>query len=63
MGFLETLTLIFVVLKLTGIGAVADWTWVAVFMPLIISGLLYLIVLVFFIVAFIGEWGWGYFTK
>jgi len=34
MGFLETLTLVFVVLKLT---AVIEWTWLQVFSPMIIG--------------------------
>jgi hypothetical protein len=63
MGFLETLTLIFIVLKLAGIGVVADWTWVSVFTPLIISGLGYLIVLVIFLMLCFGDWAWGLFRK
>lgn len=59
MGFLETLTLIFIVLKLTGIGVVADWTWVSVFTPLIIAGLGYLIVIVIFLMLCFSEWAWG----
>jgi len=34
MGFLETLTLVFVVLKLT---EVIEWTWLQVFSPMIIG--------------------------
>lgn len=38
MGFLELLTLIFIVLKLTGVIA---WSWWLVLTPLIIAGVLY----------------------
>lgn len=48
MGILEVLTLIFVVLKLTGITAVATWSWWLVLLPEIVSFLLYAI---FFIIA------------
>jgi len=34
MGFLETLTIVFIVLKLTGVVA---WTWLQVFSPMIIG--------------------------
>jgi hypothetical protein len=35
MGFFEILTLILVVCKLAGIGAIAHWSWLLVFMPMI----------------------------
>ena len=38
MGFISVLTLIFVVLKLTGL---IDWSWVWVLSPVWISGLLF----------------------
>jgi len=34
MGFLETLTIVFIVLKLT---AVIEWSWLQVFSPMIIG--------------------------
>lgn len=42
MGFTEVLTLIFVVLKLTG---VIDWSWWLVFTPSIAAGLFAIVVL------------------
>lgn len=45
MGFLELLTIIFIVLQLTGVIA---WSWWLVFTPLIIAAVFYLI---WFIVA------------
>ena len=41
MGFTEILTLIFIVLKLTG---TVTWPWVAVFMPEIAAVIIYIIV-------------------
>lgn len=49
MGFLEILTLIFVVLKLT---AVIDWSWWWVFSPLVPSILLWTVLAVSFFKAF-----------
>lgn len=48
MGFLETLTLIFVVLKLTGVVA---WSWFWVLSPMIPALLLYGVFLFIFILA------------
>ncbi|MDO4274908.1 MAG: transmembrane Fragile-X-F protein [Eubacteriales bacterium] len=41
MGFVSILTLIFIVLKLTGL---IDWSWVLVLSPVWISGLFFAIV-------------------
>lgn len=41
MGIISLLTLIFIVLKLTGL---IDWSWVWVLSPIWISGLLFIIV-------------------
>lgn len=38
MGFLELLTLVFIVLKLTG---AIDWSWLFVLMPLVVSLVIY----------------------
>nr|WP_296764013.1 hypothetical protein [Rhodococcus sp. (in: high G+C Gram-positive bacteria)] len=43
MGFLEALTLVFVVLKLTD---VIDWSWWGVLAPLWVSAAIYLLILV-----------------
>ena len=40
MGFTEVLTIVFIVLKLTGI---IDWSWILVFLPEIIAGIIYFI--------------------
>jgi hypothetical protein len=53
MGFLEVLTLIFIVLKLTGI---ITWGWLVVFLPLIIAVVFYLAWFVFF-VAMVAQTG------
>lgn len=42
MGFLEVLTLVFVTLKLTD---VIEWSWVWVLSPLIVSGSIYIFLL------------------
>lgn len=39
MGFLEILTIIFIVLKLCG---VISWSWLIVLLPLIIAGIFYI---------------------
>ena len=44
MGFLEALTILFIVLKLTGVIA---WGWFFVFLPLIISVGTYVLLLIF----------------
>ena len=49
MGFLEVLTLIFVVLKLTG---QIDWSWWLVLLPEIIAVAIYIICFVIFGVIF-----------
>lgn len=43
MGILETLTIIFVVLKLVG---VLTWGWLAVFSPMLIALVIYIILIV-----------------
>lgn len=43
MGIVGVLTIIFVVLKLTGVGAVAAWSWVWVLSPLWIGSIVWLI--------------------
>ena len=43
MGFLEVLTIIFVVLKLT---SVIDWSWWLVFSPMYIAIVLYTVIIV-----------------
>ena len=43
MGFTEVLTIVFIVLKLTGI---IDWSWILVFLPEIIAGIIYLILII-----------------
>ena len=43
MGFLEVLTLIFVICKLTSVVA---WTWFQVFIPMYISLTLYLFIII-----------------
>ena len=35
MGFFEIFTLILVVCKLAGIGVIAHWSWLQIFMPMI----------------------------
>ena len=47
MGFLEVLTLIFIVLKLIG---KIDWTWLTVFSPMIFAFSMYILMLIGFIV-------------
>jgi len=49
MGFMEILTIIFVVLKLVG---VISWSWWLVFLPVIISFSLYIIWIVVFGIIF-----------
>lgn len=46
MGFLEVLTIIFIVLKLIG---VITWSWLICFAPLIISLIIYVIIIGFHI--------------
>lgn len=48
MGFFTILTLIFVVLKVLGIGVVATWSWLVVFSPLVVEFVLALIMFGFF---------------
>lgn len=43
MGFMEILTIVFIVLKLTGY---IDWTWVQVCMPIIISFSVYALIFI-----------------
>ncbi len=43
MGFLEVLTIIFVVLKLT---SVIDWSWWLVFSPMYVAVVLYTVIIV-----------------
>ena len=43
MGIVGVLTIIFVVLKLTGVGAIATWSWVWVLSPLWIGFIVWLI--------------------
>ena len=43
MGFLEVLTIIFVVLKLT---SVIDWSWWLVFSPMYVAVVLYAVIIV-----------------
>jgi len=50
MGILEVLTIIFVVLKLVGVIA---WSWWLVLSPLILAAVIYAIVLVIYVIAFI----------
>lgn len=50
MGFLEVLTIIFVVLKIVGVIA---WSWWIVFLPLIIAVGLYVIIVIGYLFAFI----------
>lgn len=50
MGFLEVLTIIFVVLKLLG---VITWSWFFVFLPLIIAVGFYVIVLAVYLIMFV----------
>lgn len=52
MGFLEILTLVFIVLKLTGL---ITWGWLAVLSPIIVAVALYIIILMLFIVGAIGS--------
>lgn len=48
MGFLETLTIVFIVLKLT---AVIDWSWLYVFSPIFVAvGIYFLIFAAYFVV-------------
>ena len=48
MGFLEVLTLIFIVLKLMG---TIDWAWLTVFSPMIFAFSMYFLMLIGFIVV------------
>ena len=48
MGIISVLTLIFVVLKLTGL---IDWSWVWVLSPVWISGLLFVSILVIILIG------------
>lgn len=48
MGFLEVLTLIFIVLKLMG---TIDWSWLTVFSPMILAFCIYFLMLIGFIVV------------
>lgn len=50
MGILEVLTIIFVVLKLIG---TISWSWFHVFIPAIISIILYLIILCIIVYKFL----------
>lgn len=47
MGFLEILTIIFVVLKLCG---AISWSWLIVLLPLIIAGVFYIFIFIVFVV-------------
>lgn len=51
MGLFEILTLIFVVMKLAGIGIVATWSWWLVLAPLLVSLGVYLAVGIFFMLG------------
>lgn len=51
MGICEILTIIFVVLKVLGIGVVASWTWFQVFIPMMIALALYIVGIVIFIIV------------
>ena len=54
-GFGTLLTIVFVILKLTGVIA---WSWWLVFLPMIISlGLVLLALLIVGILVFFGLWG------
>lgn len=48
MGFLEVLTLVFIVLKLMG---TIDWAWLTVFSPMIFAFCMYFLMLIGFIVV------------
>lgn len=50
MGFLEGLTLVFVILKLVGVIA---WSWWIVLLPLIIAAVIYLTIIAINLVVFI----------
>lgn len=43
MGFLEVLTIVFIVLKLCG---VISWSWFIVILPLIIAVIIYIILII-----------------
>lgn len=49
MGFLETLTLILVVCKLAGVGAITNWTWFQIFYPIIgFYGFMFILLIIHF---------------
>ncbi len=50
MGFLEALTIVFIVLKLTGVIA---WGWAAVLSPLLIALFIYFVIIVLYVVTHI----------
>ena len=50
MGFLETLTIVFIVLKLTG---VLDWGWLYVFSPIFVAVGMYLVILALYALIYI----------
>lgn len=51
MGFLELLTVVFIVLKLTG---VIDWAWWLVLLPVIIAVVLYIAIFILHLVVSCG---------
>lgn len=55
MGILEVLTVVFVTLKLTGTGAVASWSWLAVFSPLIPAAIIYTLIFLLYNIATIAK--------
>jgi len=52
LGFISTLTLIFIIMKLTGF---ISWSWWLVFLPILllssITGLLFIVTFIFFVIA------------
>jgi hypothetical protein len=50
-GFLNLLTLIFVVMKLAAVGVVATWSWWLVFLPTIIAVSIAIFILLFVCIA------------
>lgn len=46
MGFLELLTIVFIVLKLT---EVIDWSWLLVFLPLLLAFTIYCLMFIFYV--------------
>jgi hypothetical protein len=55
-GFLGTLTIAFIVLKLT---RHIDWHWLWVLSPILISGAVIIIILLVIWVIYLINWTWG----